>query len=306
LSSELIGKSTENLQEEIDDDDDVDAALNRLEMTLELNDMTPATKFEPEQTDISGQFELKDYLKIVKKPKSTFKRIKTYFVSLKEQNLYCFKTADQESTPIVTYDLRNSEIQPDLDVQSGKFSIYLKMTDSNIDISMRCASLDSYAKWLAALKILSKTKTVDENLYKYEIETIIALADLQQQEKKHYKSMSNVFFEPDNYVPLRLFKKFKAKEVKLIQPFWLKYLISNFVFEKLIKRIMESHSNFSNLDLVDTKLRYIKLWQEVADFGVSYFVVKFKSLKAREVCYFSPISLHAHRNQLLYQRKFSV
>jgi hypothetical protein len=235
---EVISKSTENLYDQgvnddhdDDDDDDVDAALNRLEMQLELNsDSNAVTKPLGSK---SKHFELKDYLQVVKKPKSTFKRMKTYFVHLDGHHLNTYKTEDQTKTPVDTYDLKNCDIQPDLNVQSGRFSIYLNLMDAH-DICLRCFSLELYAKWLAALKLLAKSNssTFDENLYKYEIETIMSLADMQKQEKQHYKSMSNVFFEPDNYVPARLLKKCKAKQVKRV--FSLFFLPVLFVSTRLV------------------------------------------------------------------------
>lgn len=42
---------------------------------------------------------------------------------------------------------------------------------------------------------------------------------------------------------------------------------------------MEAYNNVCNMSLTDAKLSYIRAWQALPDYGISYFVVRFKQLK---------------------------
>lgn len=39
----------------------------------------------------------------------------------------------------------------------------------------------------------------------------------------------------------------------------------------------------SDLSLIDAKLRYIKTWQALPEYGITYFVVRIKGSKYKEV-----------------------
>ena len=42
---------------------------------------------------------------------------------------------------------------------------------------------------------------------------------------------------------------------------------------------MEAHANVQDMGLVDAKMAYIKAWQALPDFGVSYFLIKMQNGK---------------------------
>ena len=43
---------------------------------------------------------------------------------------------------------------------------------------------------------------------------------------------------------------------------------------QIVHRIMEAHANVRDMGLIEAKLAYIKGWQALPEFGVSYFVIK--------------------------------
>ena len=43
-----------------------------------------------------------------------------------------------------------------------------------------------------------------------------------------------------------------------------------------IRKIQESVHNYSSYNLAKAKLAYIKAWQQLPDYGLTYFLVKFK------------------------------
>lgn len=53
---------------------------------------------------------------------------------------------------------------------------------------------------------------------------------------------------------------------------------------QLEKRILEAHTNVQNLPLMEAKMAFIKAWQSLPDYGISYFIVKQKNAK-KEVKY---------------------
>lgn len=54
--------------------------------------------------------------------------------------------------------------------------------------------------------------------------------------------------------------------------------INETVFQ-LEKRILEAHANVQNLPLMEAKVAFIKAWQSLPDYGISYFIVKQKNAK---------------------------
>lgn len=54
--------------------------------------------------------------------------------------------------------------------------------------------------------------------------------------------------------------------------------INETVFQ-LEKRILEAHANVQNLPLMEAKMAFIKAWQSLPDYGISYFIVKQKNAK---------------------------
>ncbi|CAH0551006.1 unnamed protein product [Brassicogethes aeneus] len=52
---------------------------------------------------------------------------------------------------------------------------------------------------------------------------------------------------------------------------------------RLQHRILEAHANVKDLSLIEAKINYIKAWQLLPDFGISFFVVKFMDSKKEEL-----------------------
>ena len=45
------------------------------------------------------------------------------------------------------------------------------------------------------------------------------------------------------------------------------------------QKIIEAHSNVSGMSLIEAKLNYIKAWQALPEYGLTYFLVKFRNSK---------------------------
>ncbi|XP_030304432.1 fermitin family homolog 1 isoform X2 [Calypte anna] len=53
--------------------------------------------------------------------------------------------------------------------------------------------------------------------------------------------------------------------------------------ENLAARILEAHQNVSQMPSVEAKLRFIQAWQSLPEFGLSYYIVRFKGSKKDDV-----------------------
>lgn len=53
------------------------------------------------------------------------------------------------------------------------------------------------------------------------------------------------------------------------------YIVSFYSrFLQIARQILEAHASMLSLTVADAKLQYIRNWQALQDFGITYFVVK--------------------------------
>ncbi len=78
----------------------------------------------------------------------------------------------------------------------------------------------------------------------------------------------------------RLLKKKKAKDVSihiLAFQFLIRmclFCVCVCMFCQIARHILEAHASMLNLGVLDAKLQYIRNWQALQDFGITYFLVK--------------------------------
>ncbi|XP_005991152.1 fermitin family homolog 1 isoform X2 [Latimeria chalumnae] len=53
--------------------------------------------------------------------------------------------------------------------------------------------------------------------------------------------------------------------------------------ENLAARILEAHQNVAQMPLVEAKLRFIQAWQSLPEFGITYYVVRFRGSRKDEL-----------------------
>lgn len=49
---------------------------------------------------------------------------------------------------------------------------------------------------------------------------------------------------------------------------------SMLLIPQIARQILEAHTSMLSLSVADAKLQYIRNWQALGDFGITYFVVK--------------------------------
>ncbi len=50
-------------------------------------------------------------------------------------------------------------------------------------------------------------------------------------------------------------------------------------FSQLAQRILEAHANVRDMNLIESKMNYIRAWQALPEFGITYFIIRFKGQK---------------------------
>uniref|UniRef100_A0A8C6XEE0 FERM domain containing kindlin 3 n=1 Tax=Naja naja TaxID=35670 RepID=A0A8C6XEE0_NAJNA len=239
--------------------DDLDKALANLEVKLEGS--APAPSLLDSLTAIP---ELKDHLRIFRPRKLTLKGYKQYWVTFKETTVSYFKSPeDALGEPIQQLNLKGCEVVPDVNISGQKFCIKLLVPspDGMSEIHLRCVDEQQYASWMAGCRLAAKGKTMADASYQAEKENILSFLKLQKTNPE--MSLTAETEGTQWLVSPRYQKKFKPKQ--------------------LTPRILEAYQNVSQHSLAEAKMKFIQAWQSLPDFGISYFVVRFKGSRKDEI-----------------------
>uniref|UniRef100_A0A8C6WRB3 Fermitin family member 1 n=1 Tax=Neogobius melanostomus TaxID=47308 RepID=A0A8C6WRB3_9GOBI len=235
--------------------DEVEAALSNLEVTLEA--------------DITDIPELADTLRLFRPKRLSLRPYKEYWFVFKDTSISYFKNKESaQGEPIEQLHLRGCEVVPDVNVTDKKFGIklLLPVADGMNEVYIRCDNETQYAKWKAACILASKGKTMAYSSYKSEVKNIQSFLQMKSlapppgQEAPDVESMD---MNAECFVSPRYAKKHKAKQ--------------------LTTRLLEAHQNIARLSLMDAKMRFIQAWQSLPEFGINYYIVKFKGCRKDEI-----------------------
>ncbi|XP_053304648.1 fermitin family homolog 3 [Spea bombifrons] len=239
---------------------DLEEALSHLEVKLEAS--TPNDALE----DILIEPELEEYLRVFRPRKMTLKGYKQNWVQLKSTNLSCYKTKEEaKGEPLLVLGLKGCEVVPEVNISSQKFCIRLVVpsTEGMNEVSLRCEDEQQYAHWMAGCRLAAKGRTMGDPSYKDEVQNILSFLKLQKSSSQTSSTMSIDSVNMHALVSPRYQKKLKPKQ--------------------LTPRILEAYQNIAQLSLIDAKLRFIQSWQSLPDFGLSYFLVRFKGARRDEI-----------------------
>ncbi|KFB36913.1 AGAP002054-PA-like protein [Anopheles sinensis] len=243
-------------------DDDVDAALRELQITLE----GPSNGVNA--GDITHIPELTDYLRFLKPKKFTLKGYKRYWFTYKDLHLYLYKSredARSNAPPQVSINLRGCEVTPEVNLAHKKFNIKLEVPleqSVNSEMWIRCDNEEQYAKWMAACRLASKGRSLADSSYDSEVASIRSFLSMQKPAQAPAINVNPSAMDANEYLAPRYAKKLKGKA---------------------IQRMLEAHANVKDLPLVEAKLSYIRAWQSLPEFGVTLFVIKFDGHKKEEL-----------------------
>ncbi|XP_056150336.1 fermitin family homolog 1 [Lampris incognitus] len=257
LSSEPLDYSNEP---EIDE---VEAALSNLEVTLEGGN---SDRILEDITDIP---ELADSLRLFRPKRLTLRPYKEYWFVFKDTTISYYKNKEASSgEPIEQLHLRGCEVVPDVNVTDKKFGIklLLPVADGMNEVYIRCDNETQYAKWKAACILASKGKTMAYSSYRSEVKNIQSFLQMKSLAPPPGQTSPNpeaMEMNAECFVSPRYSKKQKTKQ--------------------LTARILEAHQNIARLSLMDAKMRFIQAWQSLPEFGIKYYIVRFRGSKKDEI-----------------------
>uniref|UniRef100_A0A674NPH6 FERM domain containing kindlin 1 n=1 Tax=Takifugu rubripes TaxID=31033 RepID=A0A674NPH6_TAKRU len=233
--------------------DEVEAALSNLEVTLEVCKLLlivlSLSKIRPKRL--------------------TLRPYKEYWFVFKDTTISYFKNKEASyGEPIEQFHLRGCEVVPDVNVTDKKFGIklLLPVADGMNEIYIRCNNETQYAKWKAACILASKGKTMAYSSYKSEVRNIqsfLQMKSLAPPPGQATPDLDTMEMNAECFVSPRYAKKHKTKQ--------------------LTTRILEAHQNIANLSLMEAKMRFIQAWQSLPEFGIKYYIVRFKGSKKDEI-----------------------
>ncbi|XP_056638522.1 unc-112-related protein-like [Diorhabda sublineata] len=242
-------------------EDDIDAALNNLQTTLEGSSISTFSN------DITQVPELRDQLRFLKPKRFTLKAYKKYWFTCRDLHLYMYKSREDmlnTQNPVFNVNLKGCEVTPDVNIMQNKYVIKLEVPSSEgmSEMYIRCDDETQYARWMACCRLAAKGRSLADSSYETEKKTILDFLHLQKPSIQPVINPNNLDLQLEDYIAPKYLKKSKAK---------------------LTQRILEAHANVKDLSLIDAKMNYIKAWQLLPDYGVTLFVVKFMNSKKEEL-----------------------
>ncbi|XP_045385565.1 fermitin family homolog 1 isoform X1 [Lemur catta] len=242
--------------------DEVEAALSNLEVTLE------GGKADNTLEDITDIPKLADNLRLFRPKKLMLKTFKQYWFVFKDTSIAYFKNKElEQGEPVEKLNLRGCEVVPDVNVAGRKFGIKLliPVADGMNEVYLRCDHENQYARWMAACILASKGKTMADSSYQLEVLNILSFLRMKNRNSASQVASSpeNMDMNPECFVSPRCAKKHKSKQ--------------------LAARILEAHQNVAQMPLVEAKLRFIQAWQSLPEFGLTYYLVRFKGSKKDDI-----------------------
>ncbi|XP_066505600.1 fermitin family homolog 3b [Hoplias malabaricus] len=240
--------------------DDLDSALKSLEVKLVgdnkstdlLKNMTPP--------------ELNDYLKIFRPKRLTLRDYKQYWFKFQDTSIFYYKSKeDSYGEPIQQMNLKGCEVTPEVNIAGQKFCIRLliPVPEGMNEVYLRCENEKQYAEWMAACKLASKGLTLLDSSYQTEVKNIQTFLSMQRSNSSTSTPQMDESINTQSLVSPRYNKKYKPKQ--------------------LTPRILEAYQNVAQLSLAAAMLKFLQIWQSLPDFGISYFMVRFKGSRKDEV-----------------------
>ncbi|XP_037723078.1 unc-112-related protein [Drosophila subpulchrella] len=258
-----IDSGIDTSSQETGGEDDIDSALNELQITLE------GPGGGKDQGNITRIPELSDYLKFLKPQRFTLKGYKRYFFTYRDLHLHLYKSQEESrrGAPSISINLRGCEVTPDVNLAQGKFAIRLEVPPEgkngpNSEVWVRCENEEQYAKWMAACRLAAKGRSLADSSYDSEVSSIRSLLQMQKPAQGAPLAVNPRSVEPMDYLSPKMMRKLSSKAVQ---------------------RILEAHANVKQLPLMEAKMKYIQAWQSLPDFGVTLFVIKFDGHKKEEL-----------------------
>lgn len=212
------------------------------------------------QTDTQIQAPAEDtfgYLKLTKGG-FTLRGPKRHWFMLQGVTLCEFKSSEDNNI-VDKYNLKGAMSEADLDPSKNKFAIILQLEDG-VDLRILCDNSDDYVKWMASFKIAGRGEIITDSKLDREKASVSAFIAMQAGKNETNGATpgdARPELQPHLLLSQRFVKKYKSKT------------------KDLSRKVVEAHTSFLNLSLIDAQMQYLRNWMALTDFGISYFVVQF-------------------------------
>jgi hypothetical protein len=237
---------------QVDQADEVDNALS------ELSQMLEGGRGDEARFESSHIPEMEDQLELVKRKSLGVKSVKKYWFVFKDTHIAYFKNPGD--VPINKVNLKGSEVTPKVNVAKAQYHISLRVPAADVvELEIVCPSEESYIKWMAACRLASKGKTMADPSYDMEMARVRTFLSMQSNGDQMADVLMNpgdTPMNPEEFVPTTILSNYKPKQV--------------------VARILEAHASFTKLGHLEAKMRYIRQWQSLPSYGVTYFNAEFQ------------------------------
>eukprot|EP00117_Sycon_ciliatum_P020868 scpid28254/ scgid18455/ Fermitin family homolog 1; Kindlerin; Kindlin syndrome protein; Kindlin-1; Unc-112-related protein 1 len=229
-----------------EDSSDLEAALNDLQVSLGTQSAAAAAPSVMVARKVDG------HLKIAKGSRLLGKQKVGYFV-FQECSLLQYSNPSMGGGQIGRYNFRGAVITPDVDPDKGKYTIRAEVDDSgsSTEIRLTAESEEEFAMWLAACRMASRGKAAGSAGFESEKEACGVFVSMLTPLKKAEEGKRTLA----SFLPQALIKKRNIKQ--------------------LASSILDAHASVAGQALLESKLNYVRAWEALQDFGVSYFLVNF-------------------------------
>uniref|UniRef100_A0AAY4CIV2 PH domain-containing protein n=1 Tax=Denticeps clupeoides TaxID=299321 RepID=A0AAY4CIV2_9TELE len=239
--------------------EDLDCALQSLELKLE-GDKSGTTDMIVRDTPY--------FLFRATRPTAllTLKGYKQYWFKFKDTSISYYKNQEERfGEPIQQLNLKGSDVSPDVNVAGQKFCIKLLIPapEGMNELYLRCEDEQQYSQWMAACRLGSKGLTLADSSFQREKKSIQSFLSMQRSNSGDQSAQTSENINTFSLLSPRYQKKYKAKQ--------------------LTPRILDSYQNVARLSMTEAILKFLQIWQALPDFGISYFMVRFKGSRKDEV-----------------------
>uniref|UniRef100_A0A915JK24 PH domain-containing protein n=1 Tax=Romanomermis culicivorax TaxID=13658 RepID=A0A915JK24_ROMCU len=285
-----IELKTENKRNGVDEPeiDDVDLMLTELENLLEGNFMAKrAIEF------INTEPELADYLNFCLPRQAGILNWKRAFFVLHGLSIHWYNSSQEsKGPPVGRIYLRSADVSYDISLPENIYTIKLVVpsSDGTNEVLLKVDSEQRYSKWLAACRMASRGKTMNDANYIHEVDDI--QAGLVAQRRAH--ALNNRLRGGPNYQQNNHGQNGAAPDSRDINPDdYLPYRFIEIIYSRsyggslssdsVQQKILDSQSSVAHLNLSEAKMQYIKLWQTLREYSWHYFVVRYRNCRQPEL-----------------------
>jgi len=218
--------------------------------------------------DVTEDPSISDYLQYYKPKRFGLKSYKRLYFVCKNLYLLAYKSADaarKSGELLFSVHLKGCEVTPALNLTANKFEVKLEVPSAEgmTEMFLKFISEHQYAQWLAACRFAAKGKTLADSGFDAEVNSIKAFLSMQSPASAPAINPNSIEITAEEYVAPRFARKRNSRQLR--------------------QKILESHANVKDLNLLESKMNFVRAWQSLPEYGISLFVVRFHGEKKEEL-----------------------